>query len=77
MVHKIFDKNAGDTSTHTGIKIYDNQEMANELNRSITATFKEHKTFSSFRDKIWSAYLADMLLLKITPSKIAFQKFFG
>ena len=34
--------------------------MANELHKRITRKFKKRKVYSSFRDNIWGADLADM-----------------
>ena len=37
-----------------------NQQLANELDTQIIRTFKRRKVYSSFKDNIWVADLADM-----------------
>ena len=37
-----------------------NQQLAEELHKSIIKKFKERKVYSSFKDNIWGADLADM-----------------
>ena len=37
-----------------------NQQLAEELHKSIIKKFKERKVYSSFKDNIWDADLADM-----------------
>ena len=39
MVHKYFDKKAGDTSTRIGARISENQELTNELQRPVPRKF--------------------------------------
>ena len=40
-----------------------NQQLAEELHKSITRKFEKQKITSSFKDNIWSADLADMQLI--------------
>ena len=55
MVYKFFDKK----SKGSGLK---NQQLANELHKPIIIKFKKRKVYSSFKDNIWRADLADMQL---------------
>ena len=61
MVYKIFDQK----SKGSGIKneIKQNRQLANELHKPIIRKFKEIKVYSSFKDNIWGADLADMQLV--------------
>ena len=49
MVYKIFNN-----------KSMSNQQLANELDTPIIRTFKRRKVYSSFKDNIWVADLADL-----------------
>ena len=60
MVYKFFDKK----SAGSGIKSMPNQQLADELHRLIIRKFKRHKVYSSFKDNIWGADLADMQLIR-------------
>ena len=68
MVYKFFDK----TSSGTGRPLSsvsliannkENIQLADELHKPITRKFKKRKVYSSFRDNIWGADLADMQLI--------------
>ena len=61
MVYKFFDKK----SKGTGIKneIKENKQLANELHKPIIWKFKKRKVYSSFKDNIWGADLADIQLI--------------
>ena len=48
-----------------------NQQLAEELHKSIIRKFKKRKVQSSFKDNIWSADLADMQ--SISESNLGFQ----
>ena len=60
MVYKFFDKKS------EGSRIANNKEniqLDDELHKPIIRKFKKRKLYSSFRDNIWGADLADMQLL--------------
>ena len=61
MVYKFFDKK----SKRTGIKneIKQNQQLDSELHKSIIRKFKRRKLYSSFKNNIWCADLANMQLI--------------
>ena len=56
MVYKFFDE----TSKRSGIVNEPNDQLANELHKSIIKKFKKRKVYSYFRDNIWGVDLADM-----------------
>ena len=57
MVYKFFDKR----SKGCGITTNEfNYQLANELHKPIIRKFKKRKVYSSFKDNIWGADLADM-----------------
>ena len=60
MVYKFFDKkNAG-----SGIKsMPQNEQLVEELHKPIIRKFKKRKVYSTFKDNIWVADLADMQLI--------------
>ena len=58
MVDRLFRKNAGQARPETS----QNQQLANELHKSIIRNFKKHKVYSSYRHNIWGADLAVMQL---------------
>ena len=55
MVYKFFDKK----SSGSGIT-EPNYQLADEIHKPIIRKFKKRKVYSSFRDNIWGADLADM-----------------
>ena len=60
MVYKFFNKK----SQGSGIaNNKENIQLADELHKPIIRKFKKRKVYSSFRDNIWGADLADMQLL--------------
>ena len=60
MVYKFFDKK----SEGSGIaNNKENIQLDDERHKSIIRKFTKRKVYSSFRDNIWGAYLADMQLL--------------
>ena len=61
MVYKFFDKK----SSGSGVATEPNYELANERHRQIIRKFERRKVYSSFRDNIWGANLADMQSLSI------------
>ena len=60
MVYKYFDKK----SSGSGIVNEPNYQLANELHKPIIRKFKKRKVYSSFRNNIWGADLADMQSLR-------------
>ena len=62
VVYKFFDKKARDTSIHIATGISENQELTNELHKSITRKFQKRHVYSSYQDYIWVADLADVKL---------------
>ena len=70
MVYKFFDKK----SKGAGIKneIKENEQLANELHKPIIRKFKKRKVYSSFRDNIWGADLADLQLISKYNKKIMY-----
>ena len=61
MVYKFFDKKS--TGGSVNIPLDFNEQLAEELHKPIIRKFKKRKVYSSFRDNIWGADLADMQLL--------------
>ena len=59
MVYNFFDKR----STGSGITndIKQNQQLSNELHKSIIRKFRKIKVYSSFKDNIWGADLTDAI----------------
>ena len=65
MVYKSFDKKPKDTPGGAiKSKTMPNQQLADELHKLINRKFKKYKVYSSFKDNIWGADLADMQLIK-------------
>ena len=56
MVYKFFDKKASGSGVNNGIK--ENEQLAAELHKPIIKNLKN--VYSSFKDNIWGADLADM-----------------
>ena len=76
MVYNIFDKKSQGSGRHSSSTSYrplssasqlasnkENMQLADELHKPIIRKFKKRKAYSSFRDNIWGANLADMQLL--------------
>ena len=55
MVYKSFDKKSDGSSIATE----PNYQLATELHKQIIRNFKRRKVYSTFRDNIWGADLAD------------------
>ena len=57
-------KSSGFVASGAGVKSEDmsNQELAEELHKPIIRKFEKRKVYSSFKDNIWGADLADMQL---------------
>ena len=64
MVYNFFDKKTASLTDKSvlgsGIKSMPQNELAEELHKPIVRKFKERKVYSSFKDNIWGADLADM-----------------
>ena len=58
MVYKFFDKKSSGSGANNDIK--QNIQLADELHKPILRKFKKRTVYSSFRDNIWGADLADM-----------------
>ena len=58
---KCFDKKSKGGGTNNEVK--QNEKLAEELHKPIIEKFKKRKVYSSFKDNIWGAYLADMQLI--------------
>ena len=56
MVYKCFDKK----TSGGAIKSMPNEQLAEEFHEQIIKKFKKRKVYSSFKDNIWDADLADM-----------------
>ena len=64
MVYKFSDSKVYSPDRNTfGSGINENIKLANELHKSIIRKFNKLKVYSSFKDNIWGADLADMQLL--------------
>ena len=71
MVYKFFDKKSSGVNTSGGAvsradksavksEIMSKQELAEELHKTIIRKFEKRKVYSSFKDNIFLAELADM-----------------
>ena len=58
MVEKLFDK-----KSKGGIKSMSNQQLANELHKTVVIKSNRQKIYSSFKDNTWGADLTDMQLI--------------
>ena len=73
MVYNFFDTKAsspdrktvgsGTTKSSSLERVNENIKLANELHKTIIRKFNKRKVYSSFKDNIWGADLADMQLL--------------
>ena len=68
-VYKFFDKKS---SSGSGVATEPNYQLPNELHRRIIREFKKQKVYSSFRDNIWGADLADMQSLSKCNKEIRY-----
>ena len=59
MVNTFFDEK----SKGSGVAMLQNEQLAEELHKPIIKKFKRRKVYSSFKDNIWGADLADMQLI--------------
>ena len=62
VVYKFFDKEYASLNKSSGSSIPNepNYQLTNELHKTIIRKILKRKVYSSFRDNIWSVYLADM-----------------
>ena len=60
MFYKFFDEK----SSGSGVANEPNYQLANELHKPIIRNFKKRKVYSSFRDNIWGADVADTQSLR-------------
>ena len=61
MVYKLFDNKTGSGAIATrkvGISI--NEQLAEELHRTVIIKFKRSKVYARFKDNIWAADLAEV-----------------
>ena len=61
MVYKLFDNKTGSGAIATrkvGISI--NEQLAEELHRTVIIKFKRRKVYARFKDNIWAADLAEV-----------------
>ena len=81
MVYKFFDskvaspdkKSEGSGAKRVNTKIIPpNEQLAEEVHKPIVRKFKKRKVYSTFKDNIWGADLADMQLLSNTIKELDF-----
>ena len=53
MVYRFFDK-----ITRSGVSV--NEELAEELHKSLIEKFERRKVYARFKDNIWAVYLAEI-----------------
>ena len=84
MVYKFFDskvaspnkKSVGSSAKRVNTKIIpQNEQLAEELHKTIIRKFKKRKVYSTFKDNIWGVDLADMQLLSKYNKGIRFLLF--
>ena len=63
VVYKCFNKRSASGKGLNSNFDSENQQLDQELHKSVIRKFKKHKVYSSFRDKIWDADLADIQLI--------------
>ena len=61
MVYKFFDKKSKGSGFKSAIE--QNEQIAEELHKLPIGKFEKRKLYSSFKDDIWGAVLADMQLI--------------
>ena len=73
MVYKFFDSKVASPDKMTvGSGVNENIKLANELHKPIIRKFNKRKVYSSFKDNIWGADLADMQLLSKFNKRIKY-----
>ena len=60
MVYKFFDKETAGSGSKS---MPQNEQLVEELHKSIIRKFKKRKVYSAFKDNIWGADLADVQLI--------------
>ena len=69
MVYKVFDKKAADS----GIKsMQQNEHLAEEIHKPIIRKFRKRRMYSTFKDHIWAADLADKQLISKFSKRFRF-----
>ena len=63
VVYKFFDKKSSGSGVAANNVIKQNIQLADERHKPIIRKFEKRKVYSSFRDNIWGADLADMQLI--------------
>ena len=65
MIYKFFDKKSRGSGINKENKenFFKNSKLANKLHKPVIRKFKKRKVYSSFKDNIWDADLADMQLI--------------
>ena len=63
MAHAFLDKKIPATHKGTGID-FENQQLAEQLQKPIIRKFKKCKVYSSFKEYIWGVDLADIQLIQ-------------
>ena len=72
IIYKFFDK----TTAGSGIKFMSrNKQLAEELHKPIIRKLKKRKMYSTFKDNIWSADLANMQLINKCNKEFRFLLF--
>ena len=71
MVYKFFDKKSKGSGVNTKPALQ-NQQLAEEFHTPIIRKFKKRKVYSTFKDSIWGADLADMQLISRCNKGIRF-----
>ena len=75
MVYKFFNKKTignGTTKSSSLERVNENIKIANELHKPVIRKFNKRKVYSSFKDNIWDADLADMNLLSKFNERIKY-----
>ena len=75
MVYKCSNKKSKRSGAkHINTKLIpQNEQLADELHKPIIRKFKKRKVYSTFKDNIWAADLADMQLLSRYNKRISFS----
>ena len=69
MVYKFFDSKVSGSGAKLTLQ---NEQLANELHKPIIRKFEKRRVYSTFKDNIWGADLADMQLLSKYNKRIRF-----